>query len=194
MSDVLTYKGYSAKIEFDAADRIFFGRIAGIQDGVGFHADTVDDLIDAFHEAVDDYRETCERIGKEPEKAYSGKLMFRVDPALHAKLAVAAELAGQSLNQFGEAALADAVMATTVIAKWNSAAEMFELPKELALTEEAELLGASYLDSGTLAEMVRAASARPEFERKRLVMKLGGRIMYWREVEHLRRRPDFPAI
>jgi predicted HicB family RNase H-like nuclease len=109
MSDVLTYKGYSAKIEFDAADRIFFGRLAGIEDGVGFHADTVDGLIDAFHEAVDDYQETCAKLGKDPEKAYSGKLMLRVEPVLHAKLAAAAELSGLSLNQFGEAALAEAV-------------------------------------------------------------------------------------
>ena len=109
MSDVLSYKGYSAKIEFDAADRIFFGRLAGIEDGVGFHADTVDGLIDAFHEAVDDYQETCSKIGKDPQKTYSGKLMLRVEPALHAKLATAAELSGLSLNQFGEAALAEAV-------------------------------------------------------------------------------------
>ena len=109
MSDMLTYKGYSAKIEFDAEDYIFFGRIAGINDGVGFHADTVEDLVAAFHEAVEDYLETCAKIGKAPEKSYSGKLMLRVDPALHARLARAAELAGKSLNQLGEEALKRAV-------------------------------------------------------------------------------------
>ena len=57
MSDILSYKGYPARGEFDADDRIFFGRVAGIKDGVGFHADTVNDLIAAFHEAVDDYLE-----------------------------------------------------------------------------------------------------------------------------------------
>jgi predicted HicB family RNase H-like nuclease len=109
MTDILTHKGYSAKIEFDAEDRVFFGRIAGIDDGVGFHADSVDGLIEAFHDAVDDYLETCARIGKAPEKSYSGKLMLRVDPALHARLARAAELSGRSLNQFGEDALSRAV-------------------------------------------------------------------------------------
>lgn len=109
MSDILAYKGYSARIEFDAEDRIFFGRIAGIDDGVGFHADTVDELVAGFHEAVEDYLETCARIGKAPEKAYSGKLMLRIDPALHARLAIAAELSGRSLNQFGEEALSRAV-------------------------------------------------------------------------------------
>ncbi|MEQ1530038.1 MAG: type II toxin-antitoxin system HicB family antitoxin [Methylococcales bacterium] len=84
MSEILSYNGCAAKIEFDANDRIFFGRLAGISDGIGFHADTVEDLIAAFQEAVEDYIKTCVKIGKAPEKPYSGKLMFRVDPEVHA--------------------------------------------------------------------------------------------------------------
>ena len=38
MSDVLSYNGYQARVEFDADDRIFFGKIAEINDGIGFHA------------------------------------------------------------------------------------------------------------------------------------------------------------
>lgn len=109
MSNVMTYKGYSARIEYDDEDGILFGRIAGIRDGVGFHADTVEDLRTAFHEAVDDYLEICAKVGKEPQKPYSGKVMFRVSPELHRKAALAAELAGKSLNQWAEEALARAV-------------------------------------------------------------------------------------
>ena len=105
MSNVLTHRGYGARVEFDAEDGIFFGRVAGIADGVGFHADTVAELIAAFREAVDDYIETCARIGKAPDKPYSGKLMLRIDPVLHARLAAAAKLSGRSLNQLGEDAL-----------------------------------------------------------------------------------------
>lgn len=105
MTNVLRHNGYSARVEFDADDRIFFGRIAGIADGVGFHADTVDGLVAAFEEAVDDYLETCATIGRKPDKPYSGKLMLRVDPNIHARAALAAQLAGKSLNQFGEEAL-----------------------------------------------------------------------------------------
>ena len=64
----MTYKGYSARIEYDDDDRIFTGRIAGIRDGVGFHADTVGGLRRAFHEAVEDYLETCAKISKERQK------------------------------------------------------------------------------------------------------------------------------
>lgn len=103
--NAMTYKGYSARIEYDDEDEIFFGRLAGIRDGVSFHADTVAELKAAFHEAVDDYIETCAKIGKSPQKPYSGNLMLRVDPAVHSKVALAAEIAGKSLNQWGEEVL-----------------------------------------------------------------------------------------
>lgn len=105
MTNTMTYKGYSARIEYDDEDGIFIGRLAGIGDGVGFHADTVEALRDAFHEAVEDYIETCAKIGKEPQKAFSGKVMFRVDPEVHRKAALAAELSGKSLNQWAEEVL-----------------------------------------------------------------------------------------
>lgn len=102
---VMSYRGYSARVDFDGEDEIFVGRIAGVSDVVGFHADTVESLKAAFHEAVDDYLETCARIGKSPQKPYSGKLMLRVDPKVHADAVRAAELAGTSLNAWSEEAL-----------------------------------------------------------------------------------------
>ena len=108
MTSTMTHKGYAARIEYDDADGIFTGRIAGIRDGVGFHADTVEGLRAAFREAVEDYIETCARVGKEPQKAYSGQVMFRVDPEVHRRAAQAAELAGKSLNQWAEDVLARA--------------------------------------------------------------------------------------
>lgn len=108
MNNVMIYKGYNARVDYDAEDEIFFGRIAGIADGVGFHGQSVAELKTAFHEAVDDYLETCRKIGKPPEKPYSGKMMFRVDPETHRRAAIAAELSGKSLNQWAEDVLAKA--------------------------------------------------------------------------------------
>jgi predicted HicB family RNase H-like nuclease len=108
MSNVMSYKGYSARIEYDDEDGILFGQIAGITDGVGFHAESVDGLRVGFHEAVDDYIETCAKLGKEPQKAYSGKVMFRIDPDVHARAAKAAELSGKSLNEWAGEVLAKA--------------------------------------------------------------------------------------
>lgn len=102
MSNIMNYKGYSARVEYDDDDGIFFGQVAGLRDGIGFHADTVDNLRAAFHEAVDDYLETCAKVGKEPDREYSGKVMLRLAPELHARIAKTAELAGMSINQWGE--------------------------------------------------------------------------------------------
>jgi predicted HicB family RNase H-like nuclease len=98
----MTHKGYFATVEFDAEDEIFWGRLAGINDVISFEADNVAGLKAAFHEAVDDYIAYCAEIGKSPDKPYSGKVMFRIAPEVHAKAARAAELAGKSLNQWAE--------------------------------------------------------------------------------------------
>lgn len=105
MTNTMTHKGYSAHIEYDDEDGIFTGRVAGIRDGVGFHADTVANLREAFREAVEDYIETCAKVGKEPQRAFSGQVMFRVRPDVHRKAALAAELSGKSLNQWAEEVL-----------------------------------------------------------------------------------------
>jgi predicted HicB family RNase H-like nuclease len=99
---MLTYKGFTATIAFDADDEIFVGRVLGINDVVGFHAESVKALKTAFHEAVDDYVETCAKVGKHPEKRASGNLMLRVAPEVHAQATIAAEAAGKSLNQWAE--------------------------------------------------------------------------------------------
>lgn len=56
----------------------------------------------AFEEAVDDYLETCKRLGREPQKTYSGTLSLRLEPTLHASVAAEAEaeLAQKSINQW----------------------------------------------------------------------------------------------
>jgi predicted HicB family RNase H-like nuclease len=103
----MRYRGYRARVDYDSQDKVFAGRIVGIADVIGFHADTVETLERAFHEAVDDYLETCAAIGKSPDKPYSGNLMLRIDPELHREAAVSAELRGSSLNQLVEQALKD---------------------------------------------------------------------------------------
>ena len=110
MSNTMTYKGYSARIEYDDQDGILTGQIAGIRDGVGFHAGSVEQLNEAFHEAVDDYIETCAKIGKESQKPYSARVMFCVDPEVQRKAALAAESSGKSLNQWAEDVLKSAVV------------------------------------------------------------------------------------
>jgi predicted HicB family RNase H-like nuclease len=58
-----------------------------------------------FHDAVDDYVEACAKVGTQPDKVFSGQVMFRVDPSVHARAAMAAQLRGISLNQWAEEAI-----------------------------------------------------------------------------------------
>ena len=107
--NTMTHRGYAARIEYSDEDGCFVGHIAGIRDIVGFHGDTVAKLRRAFAEAVDDYLERSEKMGRAPQKPYSGKLLLRVDPQVHAAAAMAAQAAGKSLNQWVAEALRRAV-------------------------------------------------------------------------------------
>lgn len=58
--NAMQYRAYFARAEFDDADRIFVGRLAGIKDIVGFHGTTVGELEQAFRESVDAYAAVSE--------------------------------------------------------------------------------------------------------------------------------------
>jgi len=107
--NTMTHKGYPARIEYSEEDGCFVGHIVGINDIVGFQGETVAELRAAFEEAVDDYLETCVKLGRPAQKPYSGNLMLRVSPEIHAAVAAAAEVNGKSINQWATELLAAAV-------------------------------------------------------------------------------------
>ena len=98
----MTYKGYTARIEFDERDDIFVGRILSVRDIISFHADSVTELRAAFASAVEDYLADCAEQGVSPEKPASGKVMLRIRPEVHAAATIAAQTAGKSLNQWAD--------------------------------------------------------------------------------------------
>jgi len=105
----MKYRGDVAHIEYDEEDRIFVGHLAGIKDIVGFHGTTVVELESAFHESVDNYIAISEETGRLAQKPYSGKLMLRVSPDVHAAVATAAQVHGKSINQWASEVLDKAV-------------------------------------------------------------------------------------
>jgi predicted HicB family RNase H-like nuclease len=109
--NLMNYKDYSARIEYSDEDACFIGHIAGIRDVVGFHGESVTELRTAFEEAVDDYLATCEKVKRSPQRPYSGKVMLRIDPGIHAKVAMLAEAQGKSINAWAQEALQRAVSA-----------------------------------------------------------------------------------
>ena len=106
--NTMTFKGYTARVELDDRDNILVGRLLGVRDIVGFHAYDVAGLRAAFEEAVNDYIETCSKLGKPAEKPASGKMMLRVPPEVHGAALMAAQASGQSLNQWATRALEQA--------------------------------------------------------------------------------------
>ena len=104
----MTYQGYAARIEYSDEDACFVGRVAGIRDIISFHGESVDEIRHAFTKAMDFYLATCAERGETPNKLYSGKLMLRVPPEVHAAVATAAEVSGKSINQWAAEMLSKA--------------------------------------------------------------------------------------
>ncbi len=108
-NNILEYKGYHTKIEFDSEDFVLRGKIEGINDLVNFECEDVKDIEKEFHEAVDDYLEFCKEVGKEPAKEYKGTFNIRINPELHKKLANVAMKNGDTLNASVEKAIQEYV-------------------------------------------------------------------------------------
>lgn len=98
--NTLTYKGYIGSVAFSEKDNVFFGKIEGIDGLVNFEGESVKELTDAFHEAVDDYLAYCKEEGIEPHKSYSGSLNVRLTPEMHSRVAALAKKMGVSINSF----------------------------------------------------------------------------------------------
>ena len=107
----MTYKGYASRIEYSDEDGCFVGRVTGIKDIVTFHGSSVKELRKEFKNAVHFYLEGCKKSGSAPDKLYSGKLMLRVPPEIHAAVATAAEVSGKSINQWATEKLSQAAHA-----------------------------------------------------------------------------------
>jgi len=103
----MDYKGYLGVVEFDAEDRMFYGKVIGLTDVIGFEGSSVEELESSFHRAVDTYLAVCEEEGREPEKTYSGTIYVRTDPEVHRRVDRAATLSNQSINQWVQHALVE---------------------------------------------------------------------------------------
>ncbi|GGC87237.1 type II toxin-antitoxin system HicB family antitoxin [Halopseudomonas salina] len=102
---VLEHKGFQGSVDFSIEDGIVHGKILHIADMITYDADSVPELVKAFEEAVDDYLETCEAIGKKPDKPFSGTFNVRIGAPLHMAVAKTAAREDKSVNEFVREAL-----------------------------------------------------------------------------------------
>jgi len=100
MSNVITYRDYIARVHLDTQEGILVGEVVNARGSIVFHGESVKELEDGFHLAIDEYLAACADAGVEPERPYSGKFQLRLDPATHRVAADAAAIIGKSLNAY----------------------------------------------------------------------------------------------
>lgn len=110
--NTLKYKGYVGSVAYSEPDKVFFGKIEGIDGLVNYEGESVAELTAAFREAVDDYLIFCEEHNLKPEKSYNGIFNVRISPTTHREIANRATEAGISINAFVKNALDAAVQET----------------------------------------------------------------------------------
>ena len=100
MRDVLTYKGFIGTVYFSADDKVFYGKIEGINDLITFEGGNEEEHEEAFKYMVEEHIKDCKKEGIPAEKSYKGSLNVRLSPELHKKISQMALLKGVSLNKF----------------------------------------------------------------------------------------------
>ena len=61
----IEYKGYKSRIQYSSKDKYFFGKVDGLSDLVFFDGEDIEEVVNSFHEAVDEYVEVLESIKNE---------------------------------------------------------------------------------------------------------------------------------
>jgi predicted HicB family RNase H-like nuclease len=95
---MMKYKGYFGDVHFDSEAKLFHGEVIGLKDIITFQGKDVHQLEQAFKDSIEDYLAWCQERGEQPEKTYSGNVRLRMNPDLHADLALEAARKNMSLN------------------------------------------------------------------------------------------------
>lgn len=67
MNNTIQYKGYVGSVDFSEDDSIFYGKVLGIRSLISYEGENAKELIDDFHQAVDDYLAFCHSENIQPE-------------------------------------------------------------------------------------------------------------------------------
>lgn len=79
----MTYRGYTAEINYSDEDECFVGHIVNIDAIAGFHGDTDAELREAFENMVDLYIKVLEEPENPPQKHNTGGFWARLREAFH---------------------------------------------------------------------------------------------------------------
>ncbi len=105
----MVYRGYTGSAEMSFEDNCLHGKIQLINDLVTYEANEPEELRLEFERAVDDYLGTCEELGRNPDKPYSGSFNVRIGAELHKSAATMAQVDDVSLNEFVKRAVQESI-------------------------------------------------------------------------------------
>jgi predicted HicB family RNase H-like nuclease len=149
----MKYKGYVGTVEFDEDSGVLFGQVIGLRDVITFQGESVAEVIQAFHDSVDDYLEFCEVRGESPEKPYSGQFVVRLNSRLHRELANAALARKTSLN-----ALVETTLTEVFVTKMDIPRKIVEKLPKLKPSREPRKDNKTFRDKGQVESPNRASS------------------------------------
>ena len=92
-------------LNFQKTIKFFLGKALGIRSLISYEGTTAQELIDDFHNAVDEYLALCAEEKRTPEVAYKGSFNVRISPELHRQAVISASSQQMSLNSFVENAI-----------------------------------------------------------------------------------------
>jgi predicted HicB family RNase H-like nuclease len=110
----MIYKGYTGITEVDEDSGELFGTVIGIRDVITFVGRTVDEARKSFEESIDYYLKSCQESGRQPDQAFSGQFMVRIDPETHQILATRAAILNMTFNEVIAKILVEASMSPKI--------------------------------------------------------------------------------
>lgn len=113
--EIMTYKNFEGTAEVDVNQGICHGKLLFINDLVTYQAESPKELRREFELAVDDYLETCKKLGREAQRPFRGMFNVRISPERHREAALRAVKDGVSLNELMGCALNAYLHSTTAV-------------------------------------------------------------------------------
>jgi len=104
MTNTIEYKGYTALVEYSAEDKLFFGRVLGIEHIISFEGTSVDEIHANFMDMIDDYPAMCADLEVKPNGPVA-EILVPISPDLYAKASRRADYDGVPVRKVMETAL-----------------------------------------------------------------------------------------
>ncbi|MCI5168507.1 MAG: type II toxin-antitoxin system HicB family antitoxin [Candidatus Electrothrix sp. GM3_4] len=100
MMNRIKINGCWAAVYYDPKHDMFRGEFVNLSSRVVFSSRDIGGLLRQGEVALEDFLARCRADGTEPLQEYSGELLLRIHPGLHAELAARAFASGKTVNQW----------------------------------------------------------------------------------------------